>query len=106
MPTTEIKFRVLLFRDGPVWVSQCLDYDLNSQGQTPRDAVASVARVVATRALLDMKAGIEPLSQMRPAPEQYNEMLHDTYSLGASDFPPVSTKEVRATPSELRLQLQ
>lgn len=103
MPSTEIRFRVLLFHEGDAWVSQSLDHDLNGQGSSIREAVTSVARVVATRAILDIKANIEPLSRTRPAPEKFRQMDRDSFTIAGEIVPYIEMDKVRAKAAEVKL---
>lgn len=75
--------RVVVFqeRNGSAWVSQCIEYDLNGQGSSAREAIKSIARVLATQATLDIKDGIDPFSRLDRAESKYEEMFEDSLEL-------------------------
>jgi hypothetical protein len=63
--------RILLIKEGSQWVAQCLEHDLAAQGPEIDDAIDAFATVLAAKIISDDRAGREPLSTCKPAPERY-----------------------------------
>src|SRR5688572_16053731 len=95
--------RVLLFREGDAWVSQCLEYDLNGQGSNLREALNSLARVLAAKAVLDQQHGREPLSDTPAAPPEYFEQFEKAWALCEQPELPIAEKARIVQRSELRI---
>lgn len=73
--------RVVIFREGAGWVSQCIDHDLNGQGSNVREAIKSIVRVFATQATLDQRDGVPLFSRTRRAPNQFEGMFEESLEL-------------------------
>lgn len=74
MAPAKHSLRVVIFKDGDMWVAQALERDLCAQG---RDLKTVHARFLATlRAEIEhaMELGIEPLQNLDVAPERFQEM--------------------------------
>jgi len=70
MPS-ELKISVLLKKEGPFWVAQCLQHDVAGQGKSIPDACYQVERAVFGHVAYDIANGIEPLSKLGKAPAEY-----------------------------------
>jgi len=73
MPS-ELKISVLLKKEGPFWVAQCLQHDVAGQGQTIQDACYQVERAIVGHIVHDMENRLEPLSKLPRAPSEYWKM--------------------------------
>ena len=78
---------ILLIHEGDAWVVQCLDYDINAQGETIAEAKKSFERTLRTQVSLDLEAGRDPLSLLEKAPPRYWEMYYseDAQALVVTD---------------------
>ena len=54
-----------------MWVAQCLEHDIASQGKTLPEAVEIFGRTVVGQILLDLRRGKQPLQGIAPAPRMY-----------------------------------
>lgn len=71
--------RVLLFLDeGKTWIAQGLEYDIAAQGKTLKEAQEAFNRMFITKIILDLNNGVDPLSQLSEAPEEYQQMFNET----------------------------
>lgn len=70
---TEINTNILLFNERGIWIAQCLDYDLNGQGSSIKEAIESITRVISG----SMISG----GELREVPEEYLEMAKKSYIL-------------------------
>ena len=74
--------RVLLFLDeDKTWIAQGLEYDIAAQGKTLKESQEVFERMLATKIVVDLKNGIEPLSQLSEAPEEYINFFNDNSSV-------------------------
>jgi len=72
---TRIDFKVLIYReldcDGDfVYVAQCLNYDLVTQGESILAVLNSLECIIKTQIKLSLEDGIEPFSDFEPAPRE------------------------------------
>jgi hypothetical protein len=70
------EFKVLIYvesEDGraPVYVAQCLDYDIVAEGETISDVLNSLRHVLETQIEVSRESGIEPFSDFERAPSQF-----------------------------------
>lgn len=66
-----------------LWVSHCLNFDILSQGDSPREALESVCEAVGMSLLDDLMERIEP-SQRAAAPHEYWVRLKEILDRGNS----------------------
>lgn len=64
------------------WVAQCLEYDMVAQAGTIEDLRDKFARLVATNIILALKRGVEPFSNLRPAPDFYWKAFRKGMTVG------------------------
>jgi len=68
-----VQVKVLLLREGGHVVAQCLDYDVAGQGPDAGSALKEIARLFAVRFAVAREKGMDPLADLRPAPDFYRE---------------------------------
>lgn len=52
MPNTTLAVSILLKKEGPSWVAQCLQYDVAGQGKTIKDALYQAERALVGHAMI------------------------------------------------------
>lgn len=57
---------LLTFREGKLWVCAWRRLDVVSQGETEREAVDRMYRIIAGYAIIDAREGREPCSSLKP----------------------------------------
>lgn len=67
----KIELTVLTFKQGPSYVSQCLEYDVAAQGPTEKDCQLRFFRTLSAQLVADNANGRPPLSTLGPAPREY-----------------------------------
>lgn len=58
-----------------LWVAHCLDFDVISQGESPKSAVDSVTEAVAMTVVDDLENGLDPNDRRAPA-EFWDQLAH------------------------------
>lgn len=66
--TNGLEFLAVLYREGPAWIAQCIEFDIMAQGYSPEDAASKLHNTV--KAELGGK-GKEALEHIGPAPLKY-----------------------------------
>jgi hypothetical protein len=67
----EIQLRILFREKRPgVWIAQSMDYDLNSQGESLKDALQAFALTFIGQLMLDSEVGRAPFSSLGRPPEE------------------------------------
>ncbi|MBZ0118148.1 MAG: hypothetical protein K8H88_14195 [Sandaracinaceae bacterium] len=79
--TRELKLTILLIKEGPLWVAQCLEHDIAAQGGTIDETMDAFGVVLTAQLVMDYEAGREPLAELQPAPRAYWEQLEDAKAL-------------------------
>ncbi len=74
MPT-EFRISILLKKEGPCWVAQCLQHDVAGQGSTIQEAFYQVERALFGHMVYDLERGVEPLAKLKRAPDVYWRMF-------------------------------
>jgi hypothetical protein len=75
MTKHKISVRVLLYQENNMWIVQCWEYDFASQGGTTKRALDGFERLFLGQISLDIEDGIEPLSELEPAPVWRHEIF-------------------------------
>jgi hypothetical protein len=72
---TEWRFslNILLFKEGDVWVAQCLQYDLVAQGSSIPEVKRRFTDVFVGQAIIDVTAGKKPFSDLAGASVVYRD---------------------------------
>jgi hypothetical protein len=105
MKANDDRLKVLLLKDNGPWIVICLQHDIVAQGESPTKALEAFNWTYWTQVLLDRKKGIEPLSQVEPAPQEY-WVRFDQGLPFATQFelqPPFSLDDVPSVPEDVRL---
>jgi hypothetical protein len=102
MATTQVlELRVLLYVQNDTWIAQCIDFDIASQAESPKQVIESFERVFAAQLLYDQHKGKQPLEGIAPAPQHFFEAfekglpLRESYPLDVDDVVRVSAQEFR-----------
>jgi hypothetical protein len=89
-PSSPFVLRVLVVcRDGQ-FLAQGIEFDLNAQAPSEKQAVQSYLRILRARAKYDLDAGREPLAGVPPAPKQYIDawaQLEEQHRQNSESFP-------------------
>ncbi len=72
--THTINLRVLMFRDGGLWVAQCLEYDIGAQASDLDTLHDHFTSVVDAEVKESMERHGKPLVGIDPAPERFHKM--------------------------------
>jgi len=87
-------FHVLFFKDRDWWVAQCLERNLATASQDPRELPSKLEAVLKVQIEADQEAGIEPFSALPQAPRRFWQMFQNAEPWQPHDGtaePPVST---------------
>lgn len=68
-------FHVVFFKDRGWWVAQCLERNLATASQDPRDLPSRLEAVLKVQIEADQEAGIEPFSTLPQAPRRFWQMF-------------------------------
>jgi hypothetical protein len=73
---TKLEFKVLVYRDldfdrTPIYIAQCVNYDLASHGESVAAVLNSLQRLIQTQIKLSLDDGIEPFSDFEAAPPEF-----------------------------------
>ena len=72
METFTDTIRVIMFRDGDMWVAQCLEYDIGVQAEDI-DTLSDRLKVV-LKTEFRVSADGKPFDGIEPAPERFQQM--------------------------------
>lgn len=78
---TAMSLRVLFLKRSYFWVAQCLEYDIVAQGKTLTDAQEAFERVFVSNIIVNLEAGVVPLSQFREAPREFFDLYERSQQL-------------------------
>lgn len=79
--TGVVQLTILLFQEGPCWVAQALEKDINAQGGSIDEALHRFVVSFAATVELNVADGLAPLEGIGPAPQRYSEMYVASYEL-------------------------
>src|SRR6266550_5647505 len=76
LPSENLEFKVLLLQECdcdrvPIYIAQCLNYDLVAHGETISDVLDSLKRVIKTQIAVSLNNGVPPFSDFKPAPPAF-----------------------------------
>lgn len=100
---SNLKIHVVVFRNGDLFVAQCLEYDIATQAPTVPKILYEVERIIAAHLLMAEKEGGEPFAHLPKAPKRFWQMYKDANarlgSVRPAGFPPGKgpVLELRAT---------
>jgi hypothetical protein len=63
--------RAVIFKDGEVWVGQCLEYDITAQAKTPQELPLELERSIVAHFMIAGTEGLRPFEHVRRAPERF-----------------------------------
>ncbi len=69
----EIKLTILIHRDGPAYIAQCLEHDVAAQGNSSDDCKVRFVKTLRSQIAADLAKGLFPLSELDPAPPKFWE---------------------------------
>jgi len=69
------RFHVVYFKDRGWWVAQCLERNLATASQDPRDLPGKLQAVLKVQIEADLEAGVEPFSTLPQAPRRFWQMF-------------------------------
>jgi len=65
------KLQILLLKEEDLWVAQCLDHDVASQGPDIRGVLRAWEHAFFAQAMANIDAGMDPMENASAAPEFY-----------------------------------
>lgn len=85
-------FHVIFFKDRDWWVAQCLERNLATASQDPRELPSKLEAVLKVQIEADQEAGIEPFSALPQAPRRFWQMFQSAqpWNLEEAAEPPVT----------------
>lgn len=85
MPET-YSIRAVVFRDGDLWVAQCLEYDLATQGRTMEQLRERLEMLLLAQMAVGRKVGRKPFAGMPKAPQEFWERWENAIPLAPPFF--------------------
>jgi hypothetical protein len=86
----DFRLDVLVMREpvgkGQCWVAQCLQYDIVAQADTINALQATFLNALEANIILGLRRGVEPLSNLKPAPKYYWDQYSSAKKVGPN-FP-------------------
>lgn len=71
----EFRVSVIIYPEGNVWIAQCLEYDIVSQGKTIQDVQDRLTRNIAATLSIYAENGRNALESIPSAPKKFWEMF-------------------------------
>lgn len=71
---TDYSIDVVLIEYDEMWAAQCLQYDIGAQAKSFKDLVYELNRSLAGHVMICEEMGVEPFSNLNPAPAKYWKM--------------------------------
>lgn len=68
MAEKTVTLRVLFYQEGPCWVAQCIDHDLNAHGESIKQAQRAFEHVVISHIMVSVESGREPFTDATTVP--------------------------------------
>lgn len=87
MPTdlkTSLTVNVVAFRDGDLWVAQCIDFDIAARSDTLPKAMKAFQRAFVANLVANRELGRTELEGVPPAPQRFREMFESAKSVDVS----------------------
>jgi hypothetical protein len=82
------KLDVVVFREGTVWVSQCLQHNIAAQGENLRECLDALRSVLLARIAAAANGLIDdPFKDVPPAPRKYWERYEEALKLSPEESP-------------------
>ncbi|MGH7038502.1 MAG: type II toxin-antitoxin system HicB family antitoxin [Stellaceae bacterium] len=75
MEVQEFRVSVVIYPEGDVWIAQCLEYDIVSQGETIQDVQDRLTQNIAATLSVYADNGKNSLEDIPPAPKKFWEMF-------------------------------
>jgi hypothetical protein len=69
-----LSIRAVVFRDGEVWIAQCLEYGLCTSAKDRRELTRKLASQLRLQMVLDLARGKQPFQDLPRAPQRFWEM--------------------------------
>ena len=91
--------RAIIFRDGPSWVGQCLEYDIGAQADSLEDLHARLRLAIKAERRESIKINGTPFAGIDPAPKHF----HDLWAKTAGKFEPIDGGDDNVFDVETRL---
>ncbi len=88
----EPRIRAVVYKDGPWWIIQGLDYDFVTLARRLEDVPASLQQFFSILFAASQQLGVEPFYGYSPAPRRYWEM-YERAEPWAEDLPSIELPE-------------
>jgi len=76
-----LEVNVLAFREGELWVAQCIEYDISARSDTLASAMTAFRRAFAANLAANRELGRNALDGVPPAPQRYKQMFESAKSV-------------------------
>jgi hypothetical protein len=70
-----LKVSVVAFREGELWVAQCIEYDISARSETLANAMTAFRRMFAANLAASRELGRNGLEGVPPAPQRFRQMF-------------------------------
>lgn len=101
--TKQIRLRVVVLREDGWLVAQCLEHNIAVQAQSFDALRVALEEAIAGHIVLDLQAGIEPLSNLAAAPARYFELFESAPRLAEVLHPVELDGQAPQFETELRM---
>jgi hypothetical protein len=84
MPSADqenLTVNVVAFREGDLWVAQCIEYDISARSDTLPKAMIAFRRAFAANLAANSELGRKSLAGVPPAPERFRHMFESAKSV-------------------------
>ncbi|MDX2019394.1 MAG: hypothetical protein SF187_04080 [Deltaproteobacteria bacterium] len=103
----QLNVHVLLQKEGPYWVAQCLQHDVAGQGKSVQDAAYAVEKALVSHLAMGLELKENPLATLPgPAPQTYWTKWESGWQMKDDLSLPFSIQNIPAAPrveAELRV---
>ena len=80
-PEESLEVNVLAFREGELWVAQCIEYDISARSDTLPKAMTAFRRAFAANLAVNRELGRKALDGVPPAPLRFRQMFETAKSV-------------------------
>ena len=76
-----LRVNVVAFREGDLWVAQCIEYDISARSDTLPKAVTAFRRAFAANLAANQELGRKALDGVPSAPQRFRQMFESAKSV-------------------------
>lgn len=71
-----MEMRAVLFRDGDMWVAQCLEHDIGSQGNSLEEVITRLHVAINAERMESLERNKVEFAGIPAAPDRYHKLWH------------------------------